>query len=191
MSLILGILFTAVAAVAGTILCPSPSSSPNRNRIPGLALALVALVALNGRPAVAGDLLQGSATVIDGSTLAIAGVPVKLFGIVTPASDATCWDANEAPYTCGRQVTAELTAHIGTERLICERSGQTDDRSGTAVCRMGDEDLGNWMIARGYAMPTADAPGLYKQAGDHAWGQRAGLWAGVFDDPKTWRHAAR
>lgn len=192
MSLILGILFTGAAALAGTILCPSPpTSSSDRNRILGLALGLVALVALTGRPAEAGDLIEGSATVIDGSTLAIGGVPVKLSGIVAPAPDTTCWDAHEAPYTCGRQVAAELTAHIGTGGLTCARSGRSDDRSVVAVCRMGAEDLGDWMIARGYAIPTSDAPASYKKAADRAWGQRVGLWAGIFDDPTSWQRAVR
>ncbi len=84
MSLILGILLTAAAAIAGTLLCPSPPSS-NRNRVPGLALALAATLALAGRPAEAGDLLQGRATVVDGSTLVVGGVPVTLSGIVAPA----------------------------------------------------------------------------------------------------------
>lgn len=192
MSLILGILLTAAAAVAGTLLCPSPPSSPsNRNRVPGLALALAATLALAGRPAEAGDLLQGRATVLDGSTLVVGGVPVTLRGIVAPATETTCWDAHEAPYTCGRRAAAELTAHIGTEGLTCERSGHPDDRSAVAVCRMGAEDLGDWMIARGYAIPTSDAPASYRQAADRAWGQRVGLWAGIFEDPTSWRQAAR
>jgi len=192
MSLILGVLLTAAAAIAGTLLCPSPPSS-NRHRVPGLALALAAGLALTlaGRPAEAGDLLQGRATVVDGSTLVVGGVPVTLSGIVAPAAKTTCWDANEAPYTCGRRATAELAAHIGTEGLTCERSGPADDRSAMAVCRMGAEDLGDWMIARGYAVPTSDAPASYKKAADRAWGQRIGLWAGIFEDPTSWRQAAR
>lgn len=194
MSLILSIILTGAAAIAGIILCPSSAStSANRSRSGShsIALALAACFALTGRPAAAGDLLKGSATVIDGSTLAIDGVYVKLFGIVTPAPDATCWDAHEAPYACGRQVRAELTAHIGAEGLTCERSGYSDDRLAKAVCRVGNEDLGDWLITRGYALPTGDAPASYRQAGDRAWGKRTGLWAGVFDEPTDWRQAAR
>lgn len=192
MSILLGIILAGAAGIAGTILCPSPAStSANRKRVPGLALALAACFDLTVRPAAAGDLLKGSATVVDGSTLAIDGVSVKLFGIVTPAPDATCWDAHEAPYACGRQVRAELTAHIGAEGLTCQRSGHSDDRLAKAVCRLGNEDLGDWLITRGYAMPTGDAPVSYRQAGDRAWGLRAGLWAGVFDEPTDWRQATQ
>lgn len=194
MSLLLGIVLTGAVAIAGTILCPSPNSpSANQNRVRGLALSLVmaACFAIAGRPATAAEFLAGRATVIDGSTLAINGASVKLFGIVTPASDATCWDAHEAPYACGRQVSTELTTHIGAQALICDRRERGDDRVAKATCRVGDEDLGDWMITRGYAVPAGDAPVSYRQASDRAWGRRAGLWGGVFEYPTDWAQAAR
>ncbi|GJE54852.1 thermonuclease family protein [Methylobacterium thuringiense] len=181
-------------ALAGAILYFAPTvPRTNRTRLPGLVLVVVSAAS----PAVAaggasgGDLLKGRATVIDGSSLVIDGVPVTLFGIVTPASDATCWDAREAPYACGRQVSAELTARIGSEALICERRERPNDRPAKVMCQVGQADLGDWMISHGYAMPAGDAPASYRQARDHAWGRRAGLWGGVFDYPTDWSQAVR
>ena len=195
MSIIIGILLTGVAAIAGTILCPTSSTrhqSPTRapNTLVS-TLALAACLAIAGKPALAGDPAREHMTLINGSTLTIDGASVTLFGIVMPAPDATCWDAHEAPYACGRQVRAELIARIGTKEPICERHVRPGGRSTEATCRIGDEDLGDWMIANGYAMPARDAPVSYRQASDRAWGRRAGLWAGVFEDPTDWWQAER
>lgn len=187
MSIIIGILLTVVAAIAGTILCPPPATRhhpPARvpdNRV--LTLALATCLAIAGKPALAGEPATGHASLINGTTLTIDGGSVTLFGIVMPAPDATCWDAHEVPYACGRQVREKMIARIGTAEPICERHDRPDSGSAEATCRIGDEDLGDWMIANGYAMPARDAPASYRRASDLAWGRRAGLWAGVFDNP--------
>ncbi|MCJ2006014.1 thermonuclease family protein [Methylobacterium sp. J-092] len=187
MSIIIGILLTVVAAIAGTILCPPPATRhhpPARvpdNRV--LTLALATCLAIAGKPALAGEPATGHVSLINGTTLTIDGGSVTLFGIVMPAPDATCWDAHEVPYACGRQVREKMIARIGTAEPICERHDRPDSGSAEATCRIGDEDLGDWMIANGYAMPARDAPASYRRASDRAWGRRAGLWAGVFDDP--------
>lgn len=195
MSILIGILLTGMAAIAGTILCPTAATTPRSPaRVPNTLASMLALagcLALAGQPASAGAPATGRVAVIDGSTLTIDGAAVTLFGIVMPAPDATCWDAHEAPYACGRRVRARLIARIGTTEPICERHDRPDGHAAEATCRIGDEDLGDWMIANGYAVPARDAPASYRQASDRAWGRRAGLWAGVFDDPTDWWRAER
>ncbi|MCJ2012189.1 thermonuclease family protein [Methylobacterium sp. J-076] len=194
MSLLLGLVLTGIAAVAGTVLCPPAAGRPiDRDGLPGLALAvaLAALAVITSHPAGAAERLTGRARIIDGATLAIDGVPVALSGIVAPAADATCSDAREVPYACGHRIQAALAARIGAEAVTCTPSGREDGRTATATCLAGGTDLGEWMVAQGYAVPAREAPSAYRAAGDRAWGRRLGLWGGVFTDPAGWRQAAR
>lgn len=192
MSLILGFLLTGIAAIAGTVLCPPPAGKfRDRNGPLALALAagLAASMVLANSPAGAAGRLAGPAEVIAGSILAVDGIPVPLTGIIAPALDATCWDAQEKPYACGHRARVELAGRIGADVVTCDWSDGRDQRMATATCRAGNTDLGEWMIEHGYAVPAGEASATYRAAGDRAWARRAGLWAGVFADPAGWSEA--
>jgi endonuclease YncB( thermonuclease family) len=175
MSLILGALLACAAGVAGTLLCPDDKAG--RSRLPLLAALLAGGLAWHA-PARAGEILQGPAQVIDGGTLRVGARQVSLFGIVAPDADQTCSDAQDRTYACGRDAARALADHIGGAAVACEpRDGAA------ALCRIGDEDLGAWMVAHGLAVPQRDAAPAYAAAADRAWGRRLGLWSGVFQDP--------
>lgn len=179
MSLILGALLACAAGVAGTLLCPDDKAG--RSRLPLLAALLAGGLAWHA-PAQAGDALQGPAQVIDGGTLRVGARQVSLSGIVAPDADQTCSDAQDRTYACGRDAARALADHIGGAAVACEARGGTDGAV-VALCRVGDEDLGAWMVARGLAVPDRAAAPAYAAAADRAWGRRLGLWSGVFQDP--------
>ncbi|MCJ2087166.1 thermonuclease family protein [Methylobacterium sp. E-005] len=187
MSLILGALLACAAGVAGTLLCPDHKAG--RSRLPLLAALLAGGLAWHA-PARAGEILQGSAEVIDGGTLRVGSRQVSLSGIVAPDTDQTCSDAQDRTYACGRDAARTLAGHIGGAAVACEPHGGGD--TVVALCRIGDEDLGAWMVAQGFAVPERDAAPAYAAAADRAWGRRLGLWSGVFQDPaeRRRRHAA-
>ena len=187
MSLILGALLACAAGVAGTLLCPDDKAG--RSRLPLLAALLAGGVACHA-PARAGEVLQGSAQVIDGGTLRVGARQVSLVGIVAPDPDQTCSDAQDRTYACGRDAARALAGHIGAAAVACEPRGSGE--TVVALCRVGDEDLGAWMVASGLAVPERDAVPAYAAAADRAWGRRLGLWSGVFQDPaeRRRRHAA-
>jgi endonuclease YncB( thermonuclease family) len=187
MSLILGALLACAAGIAGTLLCPDDKAG--RSRLPLLAALLAGGLAWHA-PARAGEVLQGPAQVIDGGTLRVGARQVSLSGIVAPDADQTCSDAQDRIYACGQAAARALASHIGGAAVACEPRGGGE--AVVALCRIGDEDLGAWMVAQGLAVPARDAAPLYAAAADRAWGRRLGLWSGVFQDPaeRRGRHAA-
>ncbi|SEH99769.1 Endonuclease YncB, thermonuclease family [Methylobacterium sp. 275MFSha3.1] len=176
MSLYVGILLACAAGLAGTLLCPDDRSG--RSRLPLLAALLIGGLSWHA-PARAGEILRGPAQVIDGGTLRVGGRPVSLFGIAAPEADATCADAQDRPYPCGRDAARALADRIGGASVACETRGE----AGAALCRVGEADLGAWMVAQGLALPDRDLAPDYAPAADRAWGRRLGLWSGVFQDP--------
>ncbi len=87
--------------------------------------------------------LSGTATVVDGDTLRLAGEParIRLWGI----------DAPETSTAAGREASAFLQGVVIGETIQCTPEGH--DRYGRIVarCRSRDGDLGQTLISQGYA----------------------------------------
>lgn len=178
MSLIVGSLLACLAGLAGTLLCSDDKTK--RSRLPLLA-GILASALIWHDPAKADEVVYSRAEVIDGGTLRIGARRVSLIGIVAPDVDQSCSDAQEQPYPCGHEAARALANHIGDAAIACEPHRKVGSTA-AALCRFGDEDLGAWMVGRGYAVPDETRVPEYMEAAQRAWGRRLGLWSGVFQD---------
>ena len=66
----------------------------------GATIAAILVVPFASSPATAA-VLTGSATIVDGDTLEISGVRVRLFGVDAPETDQACLDDAGRLYFCG------------------------------------------------------------------------------------------
>lgn len=80
-------------------------------------LATVALV-VPAFPAVAtaGETISGPAEVINGNTLRVGGVKVRLHGIDAPELNQTCWD-DRGEFPCSNRAKWKLGIIINGTRL--------------------------------------------------------------------------
>jgi endonuclease YncB( thermonuclease family) len=74
-------------------------------------LLTLALTGMLAGPALAND-LSGVPRIIDGDTLAIGSIKIRLVGIDAPEKHQTCKDAGGQKYDCGIVSAAALRAHI-------------------------------------------------------------------------------
>ena len=132
------------------------------------------------------SLVAGPATVIDGDTLEVAGVRVRLWGIDAPESRQVCSVAGQ-DYACGGQATGHLRGLIGTQPVACEP--RDTDRYGrtVALCRVGSLDLGAAMVRDGWAVAFVRYSTDYVAQEQEARAHRRGLWQGAFTPPDAWR----
>ena len=136
--------------------------------------------------------LSGHAEIIDGDTIKLGEVSVRLYGIDAPESDQSCTDAQGATYRCGLLATSVLEEEIGGRAVTCfpvdtDRYGRT-----VATCEVNGRDLGDAMVRRGYAVDyTRYSGGKYAPAQLEARRAKRGIWAGEFLEPEQWRHRAR
>ena len=63
--------------------------------------------------------IVGKAWVIDGDTVVISDIHIRLEGIDAPETDQTCTDANGKSWPCGQTATRELRSFIGGGGVIC------------------------------------------------------------------------
>ncbi|MFO0990282.1 MAG: thermonuclease family protein [Alphaproteobacteria bacterium] len=129
-----------------------------------------------------GASLGGSARVIDGDSLMVAGSEIRLFGIDAPELRQTCTRAGRT-WSCGAEAAQALRRMVAGRELVCHpRERDRYDRT-IATCRAGELDVSAAMVRGGYAV----AYGAYETDEREAREARRGLWAGEFDMPAAWR----
>jgi endonuclease YncB( thermonuclease family) len=149
----------------------------------GLAASLIALCV----SAAGAAELKGPASVVDGNSLEIGGVVVRLQYIDAPDEDQTC-ERGGAAWRCGQQASWALAEKIERHWVECDTGGSAADRP-VGVCFMGERheiDLGAWMVEQGWAL--SDRTGTaYVALEQQAQAAGRGLWSGKFDPPWAWR----
>ena len=118
--------------------------------------------------------VSGSARVVDGDTLDVGAVRIRLHGVDSPESRQSCV-AGGRRWACGERATRALAGRIGGRTVACEER----DRYGriVAVCRDGGEDVNAWMVSQGWGLTQA-APAhrlhLRPEPAGHAGPRRSG-----------------
>lgn len=158
-----------------------------RRFISGVALGLTALVAWSS-PATPAPIV-GVASVIDGDTIEIRGVRIRLHGVDAPESRQLCTSPTGERWCCGQQASLALSDQIGRSTVSChprdtDRYGRT-----VAVCRTRGVDLNGWLVTQGWAVAYRRYSRDYILAEYRARVARRGVWLGEFEMPWLWRAA--
>lgn len=148
--------------------------------------------------------------VIDGDTIRMGDVSLRLWGIDAPEDDQLCRGASGEPFTCGPAAGKHLAEMIAGKLVWCGPPLAADGRSlppsempalgetfgrPIVMCRVrgkGPEiDIAQAMAREGYAHLYEDASGVksnYREDVDQALAARAGLHAGELLPPWLWRN---
>jgi endonuclease YncB( thermonuclease family) len=123
----------------------------------GLSLVLIVVTGL----AVAhASEISGRASVQEDGSLRVDGRPVRLYGIHVPPSGETC-RSFERPVMCNTHAALALDFKISGDFVHCDPVQRLDYNTVSAVCRVGDDDLAAYLLERGWALATPDAPFEY------------------------------
>ena len=134
--------------------------------------------------------ITGQARVIDGDTIAIGEVRVRLEGIDAPETDQKCKDSAGQDYLCGIAASKALRDLIGRDPVTCERVGKDGYGRMLGVCKnSGSVDLNAELVRRGLAVAFRRYSMRYAQVEDTARAAGAGLWSGTFEHPGCFRAA--
>lgn len=100
------------------------------------------------------------------------GREIRLAGVSAPRLDATCGET-AAAWPCGRMARAALRRFIRGRALDCEVATGTPAAEPTR-CSVGGQDLGQWLVAHGWAKRQGEAHGELEE---RARAQRLGVWS--------------
>jgi len=134
--------------------------------------------------------LAGPATVLDGSTLVVAGQTVRLQGIEAPPAALICRDG-VWEYRCGADSQRALENLIANRPVDCNPVPSADGAF-VGQCRSEQGiDLSAAMVEGGWAVADLRRSSRYFAQQAKAQGGAHGLWRNNFAYPEQWRLAAR
>ncbi len=95
--------------------------------------------------------VKGTARVVDGDTLNLEGLGVRLHGIDAPETAQKCRDGRGGEYACGEAAKRRL--RVFAEQKIVECTGKEFDQYKrlVATCKVGDFELNRALVAEGFA----------------------------------------
>ena len=162
------------------------SARRGRSRLTDWTLTLAFFAALTAvilrLDAVESRQSAGRPLVIDGDSLTLSGVRIRLKGIDAPEIGQSC-AGKDGAFDCGREARSQLRRFVGASQISCEGWQYDKYQRLLAECKAGLKSLNEEMVRAGWAV----AYGGF--AGQEAAAQKAksGLWAGTFDRPQDWR----
>jgi endonuclease YncB( thermonuclease family) len=138
-----------------------------------LSAASVAMAAMPW--AMANPEISSFASVREDSTLEVSGYRIHLYGIYIPPTGQTCHTFIR-PVPCGPRASLALEFKLSGEFVQCLPRATNADGSITASCKVGNEDLSEWMLQRGWAVARPDAPFEYSALERIAQARGFGVW---------------
>ena len=134
--------------------------------------------------------VAGIASVIDGDTIEVHGQRIRLHGIDAPESRQLC-RLDGKSWQCGRDAANALAGKINRRPVACVKLDR--DRYGRIVarCTVAGEDLGEWLVANGWAVAYYLFSYEYSRAEHRAKAARRRIWASEFVKPWEWRRGKR
>lgn len=147
-------------------------------------IALIAAIAgMRHKPADA--VLRGPFHVVDGDTLTIGGLRMRLRGLDAPEMKQRC-GTGESAWACGISARRALQAMAGAD-AVCAAHGTDKYRRRLVRCTVAGRDVGAALVRDGFAVAYGD----YEQEEAEARGARRGIWSGPFERPQDWRKGHR
>jgi endonuclease YncB( thermonuclease family) len=173
-----------------------------RDRVWGYATARLAVAALafgiigawTWAASVQGDDVQqsavaGPARIVDGDTIVVGGVRVRLEGIDAPEAGQTCTRPGTGAWPCGTAATTALARLIGSNEVSCRSHGLDKYGRMLGVCFLGRQDINAWMVREGHAWAFVRYSKSYVGEEAEARARHVGIWQG--EAMPAWEYRAR
>lgn len=131
--------------------------------------------------------ISGKALIMDGDSLTIKGISIRLHGIDAPEMTQTCLRDN-VEYHCGRAAKTYLTQIINSQPLTCTIIDT--DGYGRKIGKCVNDrniDINAEMVLSGNAIAYLHFSYDYERQQTEAKSQKKGIWAGEFMEPYQFR----
>lgn len=138
-------------------------------------------------PALA-QTLSGLGQVVDGDSLSVGGISVRLFGIDAPEGKQTC-DRDGTSWACGQESASQLRLLVGSNRVECRGQGTDTYGRTVAVCWAEGFELNKTMVEQGWATAFRRYSQDYVAQETRAKAERRGIWSSNFALPEDYRMA--
>ncbi len=133
--------------------------------------------------------ITGVLRVIDGDSIVLDDVRIRLEGIDAPETTQACGLRTSGQWRCGEGATQQLIKLINKRPVVCENMGLDKYRRTLGRCLAGNTNLNAEMVRTGYAWAFVRYSKAYVAQETEAKAARAGIWQG--DAQPAWEYRAR
>jgi endonuclease YncB( thermonuclease family) len=106
------------------------------------------------------------------------GYSVAVSGIDIVREDETCTDEGKS-WACGIRARTAFRSFLRGRAVACKVPEEADRDLIAAECRIGKQDVGQWLVENGWARAAAGGP--YVEAGDKARAAKKGVFGATPD----------
>lgn len=131
--------------------------------------------------------ITGNAAVVDGDTIKLGPLSIRIHGIDAPEQGQTCQQRNGRHWDCGSAATAAMAELVKGQALECEPLDKDAYGRIIARCHAGDRDLGGEMAALGLAWAYREYSEDYSDVEEMARSRGLGIWQGTAQAPWEYR----
>ncbi|PIT70470.1 thermonuclease family protein [Bartonella tribocorum] len=129
--------------------------------------------------------VEGKASVIDGDSIIISSIKVRLVGIDAPELHQFCGKKN-ARYPCGLKAKKYLEQLLENQTVTCYWHKTDRYHRILATCQTKQvSNINAMLVQNGWAVSYYDYPKEEQEARR----KKKGIWASSFQRPKEWRKA--
>lgn len=125
--------------------------------------------------------------VIDGDTIKIDGINIRLFGIDAPELKQKCKDNKNIEWDCGKCAKAFLQGMLAISEVKCEAKGNDKYKRTVAICFVNGTDLNKEIVKAGYGIAYKQYSKKYAAEEVLAKTYKRGIWSGTFTTPGQYR----
>jgi endonuclease YncB( thermonuclease family) len=131
--------------------------------------------------------ISGRARIVDGDSLVVDGVRVRLEGIDAPEAAQTCGGRVSARWSCGSAARAALAELVGGRHVRCTGSEYDSYGRALATCSAAGRELNAELVRQGLAWAFERYSHRYAALEAAARARGAGIWADDAEPPWAWR----
>jgi endonuclease YncB( thermonuclease family) len=131
--------------------------------------------------------IYGTARVIDGDTLHINDIKIRLYGIDAIEKNQQC-TTDGKKWQCGLAAKNKLTELVDGNKVYCWSINKDRYKRHVSICYNHKfQDINAGMVRSGYAVAYTKYSTLYLGLETEAKQEKRGIWSGTFTMPEVYR----
>ncbi len=130
---------------------------------------------------------SGLVRVIDGDSLRLRGVEIRLQAIDAVEQEQVCHRDNGERWACGARATNVLREFIGKRPVSCVHHGTDGYGRTLGTCSVDGVVINDWLVRQGWAVACTRYSNEYLDAQEEARKAKRNIWSGAFMNPERWR----
>ncbi len=137
------------------------------------------------------ETISGNAKVIDGDSINISNVSIRLYGIDAPEAKQKCHLKNGKEWNCGIDSKNMLKKLIKNSIVFCIGKKYDRYKRLIAKCYVDNKNIESFMVKNGWAVAYRRYSKDYIEEEIEARENKLGIWQGEFQLPEVWRRSKK